>query len=229
VRQEITRRTIADMSGDEEPSELESAQWKAVGSTVHALGERAASGGLESDDLQATVEQLKQIPVDHRRILNAIHPPRDAGEHADALVATLRRIPDGWGRWIECDRGWYPLIVEHDARLAAPCLEYVVHQVQEKYGTLRYYAPHRAPSATASTPTRCLEPPTLGGRRAQGSKLGEREGAHPELHRTTSCIVLVELRGPLTHESTLTAGSDTSTSADRRRAISASRSAAACW
>lgn len=32
------------------------------------------------------------------------------------------------------------LIVEHDAKLAALCPEHVVHQVKEKYGTLRYYA-----------------------------------------------------------------------------------------
>lgn len=82
------------MSGGKELSELESAQWDAASSAVRALGERAAGGGLEGDDVRATVEQLKQIPLDHQRIRSAIHPPRDAGEQADALVAILRRIPD---------------------------------------------------------------------------------------------------------------------------------------
>jgi hypothetical protein len=111
-----------------------------VGAAVRALADRAASGDLAHDDVKATFEQLRHIRLDSQRILNAIHPPKDAGEHSDALIAILRRIPDGWGRWISCDRGWYPLIVEHDAKLAALCPEYVAHQVKEKYGTLRYYA-----------------------------------------------------------------------------------------
>ncbi len=31
-------------------------------------------------------------------LLNAVHVPKDAGEHADALRGMLARIPDGWGR-----------------------------------------------------------------------------------------------------------------------------------
>lgn len=128
------------MDGKDELNELERAQWNAVGAAVRGLANRAAVGELDTDEVQATFEQLQQIPLDPQRILNAIHPPREAGEPADALIAILHRIPDGWGRWISCDRGWYPLMVEHDAKLAAICPEYVVHQVKEKYGTLRYYA-----------------------------------------------------------------------------------------
>jgi len=128
------------MGGKDELTAREHAQWNAVGAAVRGLADRAASGDLVADDVQATFAQLKQIPLDPDRILNAIHPPKDAGEHADALLAILNRIPDGWGRWISCDRGWYRLIVEHDAALAVLCPEYVVHQVKEKYGTLRYYA-----------------------------------------------------------------------------------------
>jgi len=56
-----------------------------------------------------------------------------------ALGPILDRIPTGWGRWIDVDAGWYPLIVATDARLAAVDPGYVVHQIKEKFGTLRYY------------------------------------------------------------------------------------------
>ncbi len=61
------------------------------------------------------------------------------GEHADALSGMLARIPNGWGRWISCDRGWYPLLVELDEQLRTLLPDYVIHQVKEKYGGLRYY------------------------------------------------------------------------------------------
>ncbi len=48
--------------------------------------------------------------IDYQQLLNAAHVPEDAGEHAEALRGILLRIPDGWGRWISCDRGWYPLL-----------------------------------------------------------------------------------------------------------------------
>lgn len=71
--------------------------------------------------------------------MNSIHVPADAGEHAEALAAMLRRIPDGWGRWIGCGSGWYALIVELDEQLCALLPNYAIHQVKEKFGGLRYY------------------------------------------------------------------------------------------
>jgi hypothetical protein len=70
---------------------------------------------------------------------NALHLLDDAGGLAADLERILRRIPDGWGRWIGCREGWYPLIVELDRRLADLDPGYHVHQVKEKYGTLSYY------------------------------------------------------------------------------------------
>jgi hypothetical protein len=75
----------------------------------------------------------------HRQLLDAVHVPEDAGEHAEALTGMLLRIPDGWGRWISCSRGWYPLLVELDEQLRALLPNYVIHQVKEKLGGLRYY------------------------------------------------------------------------------------------
>lgn len=77
---------------------------------------------------------------DFTESLNAIHMPNDAGEHAVALEAIMQRIPDGWGRWISCDAGWYSIIIELDRDLAALDPEYELHQVKEKFGGLRFYA-----------------------------------------------------------------------------------------
>lgn len=72
-------------------------------------------------------------------VLNTIHIPEDAGEHADDLRRILARIPENWGRWISCASGWYPLVIELDQRLAKIAPDYTLHQVKEKFGTLRYY------------------------------------------------------------------------------------------
>ncbi|MGI8557872.1 MAG: hypothetical protein ACR2ND_06135 [Solirubrobacteraceae bacterium] len=49
------------------------------------------------------------------------------------------RIPDGWGRWISCGRGWYPLLVELDAELDTLLPAYRLYQVKEKFAGLRFY------------------------------------------------------------------------------------------
>ena len=77
--------------------------------------------------------------IDYERALNALHVPKNAGSSASDLERILRRIPDGWGRWVRCDRGWYPLIIELDHRLAEIDPAYHVHQIKEKFGALRFY------------------------------------------------------------------------------------------
>lgn len=63
-------------------------------------------------------------------------------------------------------------------------------------------------------------------RSRQRLELDLAEITHPDLNRTPAIGVLVELGGPRAHSATMPVGSDTN--ADKRRAISASRSAA-CW
>lgn len=75
----------------------------------------------------------------YRNLLNKEWIPEDAGEYADGLTKIIRRIPDGYGRWIGCGPGWYPLIIELDEKIAEIAPNYVVAQVKEKFGTLRYY------------------------------------------------------------------------------------------
>jgi hypothetical protein len=122
------------------PGELSSetqTRWDALKDSVVEL----SAAVLDPDGFTAAFAQLAQIGhgLDMTEILNAIHAPDDAGEHADALRRMLARIPDGWGRWISCSRGWYPLIVELDEHLAALFPEYQLEQVKEKYGGLRFY------------------------------------------------------------------------------------------
>lgn len=71
--------------------------------------------------------------------LDRLHVPDDAGEYERALREILTRIPDGWGRWISCDRGWFPIVVGIHEQLVAIDPDYVVHQVKEKFGRLCYY------------------------------------------------------------------------------------------
>lgn len=91
-------------------------------------------------DGKPDTSELSDLPqVDPKKMLGALFIPKDAGDHAAGLEAILRRIPDGWGRWIRCDKGWYPIIVALDEKIAAIAPEYEVYQVKEKFGTLRYY------------------------------------------------------------------------------------------
>lgn len=75
--------------------------------------------------------------------------PEDAGIYAAALASILERIPARWGRFLGIDAGWYALITNLDQQLCAIDADYVVHQVKEKFGTLRFYCVpgHEEPSA----------------------------------------------------------------------------------
>jgi hypothetical protein len=113
------------------------ARWDTLADTVRQM----ASATDDAEGLQGAWNAMRLVGrgIDDQQILNAMHVPKDAGEYADALRGMLVRIPDGWGRWIRCDRGWYPLLVELDEHLRALLPNYVIHQVKEKFGGLRYY------------------------------------------------------------------------------------------
>ena len=50
------------------------------------------------------------------------------------LAPVLTRIPIRWGPCIDVEPGWYALVVDTDAQLAAVDPDYVVLQVKEKFG-----------------------------------------------------------------------------------------------
>jgi hypothetical protein len=148
-------------------SGVDAARWQAAQAQILAVASAAADGTLDEETLAGGIAAASQVPLDIEKVLNAVHVPEDAGEHAAGLERILRRIPDGWGRWIGCDAGWYPLLVELDQKLAALLPEYEIHQVKEKYGTLRFYwgMPWREPAccmARAETDPRPLPGPVSG-------------------------------------------------------------------
>lgn len=77
--------------------------------------------------------------MEYREFRDDPHLPADAGEYEDDLRDILDRIPIGWGKWISCDKGWYRLIAETNRKLRYMYPDYEIHQVKEKFGTLRYY------------------------------------------------------------------------------------------
>lgn len=108
----------------------------AIGDLAHALVEGADPESAEAA-LAAARQAGSRLDLDSLR--DKLHIPDDAGEHEDGLRRIMLRIPDGWGRWVSCSRGWYPIIIELDEALAAIDPDYELHQVKEKYGGLRYY------------------------------------------------------------------------------------------
>ena len=95
----------------------------------------------DSEGFGAAFDQGRQVAsgIELAEILDALHVPEDAGEHEEALLLLLVRIPDGWGRWISCSSGWFALLARAERELADVCPTLAVHQVKEKFGTLRLY------------------------------------------------------------------------------------------
>jgi hypothetical protein len=123
-----------------ELTEAERIRWKATHSDMKAMSEGLQNGTTTGEDIRGALNRLTSHGIDDDTLVNALHVPADAGPHAGALEQILRRIPDGWGRWISHDPGWYPIVIRLDKRLASIDPDYVVHQVKEKFGALRYYA-----------------------------------------------------------------------------------------
>jgi len=51
----------------------------------------------------------------------------------------LARIPSPWAQEVSCRSGWWPLLSELDQEVSSLLPDYVIHQVKEKFGTLRFY------------------------------------------------------------------------------------------
>ncbi len=124
-------------SGPRELGTETQARWQALKDAARELA--PATG--DPDGFAAAFAALSQISrgLDVDEVLDAVHVPEDAGEHAAALRRMLLRIPDGWGRWIGCSRGWYSILVELDEGIAALFPAYELEQVKEKFGGLRFY------------------------------------------------------------------------------------------
>jgi hypothetical protein len=51
----------------------------------------------------------------------------------------IDRIPAQWGKWISCDSGWDWILADLNTKLEYLDPKYEIHQVKEKFGTLRFY------------------------------------------------------------------------------------------
>lgn len=58
------------------------------------------------------------------------------------MAALLDRIPEEWGKDIRFGPGWDDLVLELDAAIAAVKPQYVIYQMKEKFGGLRFYTDH---------------------------------------------------------------------------------------
>lgn len=125
--------------GVPELTESERIRLRATESDVAAMGDGLRNGTATPEDVDGAFARLMSLDIDPQKHLDALHIPADAGQHAPAIKTILLRIPDGWGRWISVDAGWYPLVIATDQRLAELDPDYVVQQIKEKFGTLRYY------------------------------------------------------------------------------------------
>lgn len=110
----------------------------AKGAETIGIVRRLRDGRFSDDELDAMLNRLSELLGDHD--INALQVPEDAGPYRAEIVELLARIPEGWGRWISCDAGWYPLITTLGADLARVDPHYEVHQIKEKFGALRFYA-----------------------------------------------------------------------------------------
>ncbi|QZH66751.1 hypothetical protein [Mycolicibacterium farcinogenes] len=129
------------MSSDDdlEMTEAEKASLAASNAAVGDFAGAMLSGDREGARAAMAAVQQANTRLDRSALLNKIHMPKDAHGYEDGLRAIMMRIPDGWGRWISCSRGWYPIIIELDEALAAIDPDYELHQVKEKLAGLRYY------------------------------------------------------------------------------------------
>ena len=76
-----------------------------------------------ADLLDMAVERGVQIPGDEY-----------------GLGELLWRTESGTELLIECEPGWWPILAGLDVTLAAITADYVVQQVKDKFGGLRFYA-----------------------------------------------------------------------------------------
>jgi hypothetical protein len=131
---------VADTDDDiPELADSERMRLQATESDFAAMGEGLRNGTATPEDVDGAFARLLSLDIDWKKRRNALHIPPDAREYARAIEMILRRIPDGWGRWLSVDAGWYPLVIAVDNQLARLDPDYQVHQIKEKFGTLRYY------------------------------------------------------------------------------------------
>lgn len=116
----------------------QAAGWAALGEHAEDLVQAAQDDDEEGSQaaIAALTQQAAQLDVE--AFINTVHVPADAGQYAQQLAAMMERIPENYGRWIECEAGWYPLLTQLDSDLLAIVPQYRPAQIKQKYGALQF-------------------------------------------------------------------------------------------
>jgi hypothetical protein len=129
------------MTGDDAIRELTAAERIKLRTARAALDAAITDEDPDPDAREAAFRQWTQVGSVYEETRDCVHIPDDAGPYAEGLRRVMRRIPEGWGRWISCGPGWYPIVCELDSVLAQlDPAGFEVRQVKEKFGGLCYYA-----------------------------------------------------------------------------------------
>ncbi|MFN6549570.1 hypothetical protein ACP6C7_03760 [Mycolicibacterium septicum] len=131
------------MPTNDDDMEMTDTEKASLAASRAAIGDLAGVivEGSDPESAEAALAAARQAntKLDLDSLRDKLHIPDDAGEYEAGLRRIMLRIPNGWGRWISCSRGWYPLVIELDQALAAIDPDYTVHQCKEKLGGLRFY------------------------------------------------------------------------------------------
>ena len=89
--------------------------------------------------LQRMVTSIERISYADLLDLGAERGVQIPGDE-HGLGGLLWRTASGTELLVECEPGWWPILAELDVALAAIAPDYLVEQVKEKFGGLRFYA-----------------------------------------------------------------------------------------
>ena len=57
----------------------------------------------------------------------------------DIMEPLVSRFAEGWDGYLRCDAGWTRILLDLNAKMSQIDPDYSLHQVKEKFGTLRFY------------------------------------------------------------------------------------------
>jgi hypothetical protein len=60
-------------------------------------------------------------------------------DYPEYLDAVINRIDPTFGKTIDCEQGWWQIVADCANELESIDQDYVIYQVKEKFGTLRFY------------------------------------------------------------------------------------------
>lgn len=93
--------------------------WRAATSDLSEKAERVCDGTAATEDMHAALSRVIFCDIDPETCATPRASRPMLGRYVEVLERILRRIPDGWGRWISHDSSWYPIVSNPDERPTA--------------------------------------------------------------------------------------------------------------